>query len=407
MTNAYTTLLKTAVAIPPIGGLGVRQGLPVPKPPVGRPERQAPQPTLDQILWLHAPQENSLVAKMLRNLRNPPNTFRGTANVLGSPIGTGKLGNGPGVGFSGAGTQQNMFSKSAGVMDYLNDRVRRLGSSIKGVWAMGTGAPLWAMSPVFRAGGALSHGIANAAPDDSAVRAYADAAGRYYDWLGGFGHQLYRSGLGSVARSYGRVSTPTGAATVDPTDKLFANTANKFFGRDTSLTGRLLGTTYATIPEGVNQATQMAIVGKALSPAYKVSRGLATRAIPGTGRVARIAHGGTALIGDMGAFAVADTFRRRAIHADAEARAKAIAEAEASKAPTTPEPKTPAAAKTLPTTKMPTDKLQRAAQAAKQGMPAWQIALYAGIPVALAALVAAAMAPKKDREKDDEARAER
>jgi hypothetical protein len=43
-------------------------------------------------------------------LAGPPgNPMAGNAEILGSPIGTGKLGNGPGVGMSGAGTQQNMF----------------------------------------------------------------------------------------------------------------------------------------------------------------------------------------------------------------------------------------------------------------------------------------------------------
>jgi hypothetical protein len=46
------------------------------------------------------------------------------AEVMGSPIGTGKLGNGPGVGMSGAGTQMNfggMGAKVAGVKQALSD----------------------------------------------------------------------------------------------------------------------------------------------------------------------------------------------------------------------------------------------------------------------------------------------
>jgi len=44
---------------------------------------------------------------------------QGNAEVFGSPIVGGKLGNGPGVGMSGAGTQMNFMGKGAAAIAML------------------------------------------------------------------------------------------------------------------------------------------------------------------------------------------------------------------------------------------------------------------------------------------------
>lgn len=89
----------------------LRQDVALPAPQLpSTPQR--PSDILQRII-ASQPSRNSLAMKHLLRYWSPPRSLRGTAEVLGSPVGYGKLGNGPGVGFSGAGTQRNFFGRGA------------------------------------------------------------------------------------------------------------------------------------------------------------------------------------------------------------------------------------------------------------------------------------------------------